>query len=131
MTGRVGATLRRQYIRFQNRFVKQPLHNAQNVRATYIDGLFRARKEEAFFSASKDWKGKELIADFPVLLFYASDHSDYGRHIEFDEDYGWRHYVGDRLSIVRVPGNHLGIMKSPIASELGQETRRLLGVSTK
>ena len=131
MTGRVGATLRRQHIRFLNRFVKQPLHNAQNMRATYIDGLFNARKEEAFFSASKNWKGKELIVDFPVLLFYASDHSDYGRHIEFDEDYGWRHYVGDRLSIVQVPGNHLGIMKSPIASELGQETRRLLGVNTK
>ncbi len=132
MTGRrESATLRKIYFWFRDRFVKQPLNNAQNVRETYVDGLFAARKEKAFSFASKDWKGKELIVDYPVLLFYASDHSAYGRHIEFDEDYGWRHYVGDRLSIVEVDGDHLGILKLPTVSELGRETRRLLELSAK
>jgi thioesterase domain-containing protein/acyl carrier protein len=131
MTGHVGAILRRQYIRFRDRFVKQPLNHAQNMHAMHIDDLFAARQGAEFFSASRNWKGQGLNVDFPVLLFHALDHSDSGRHIEFDEDYGWRHYVGDRLSVVKVAGDHLGIMKSPTASELGRETGRLLGVSTK
>jgi len=132
MTGRrESATLRKIYFWFRDRFVKQPLNNAQNVRETYVDDLFVARKEAALFSASKDWKGKELIVDYPVLLFYASDHSAYGNHIEFDEDYGWRHYVGDRLSIVKVAGDHLGILKLPTASELGRKTRQFLGVTPR
>jgi thioesterase domain-containing protein len=131
MTGRGGTTLRRQFIKFRDRFVKQPLNHAQNVHATCTDDLFAARQGAAFFSASRNWKGQGLIVDFPVLLFHASDHSDSGRHVEFEEDYGWRHYVGDRLSIVKVAGDHLGIMKSPIVSELGREARRMLGISTK
>ena len=131
MTGRAGATLRRLYIWFRDRFIKQPLNHVQNVRATYIDDPFSARQGAEFFSASRHWKGHGAIIDFPVLLFHASDHSDSGRHIEFDEDYGWRHYVGDRLSIVKVAGGHLDILELPKVSELGRETRRVLGLSAK
>jgi thioesterase domain-containing protein/acyl carrier protein len=131
MTGRAGATLRRQYNRFWDRFVKQPLKHSQNVHEMYVGEVFAAKQGAQLFSASMNWKGQGLIVDFPVLLFHASDHSGSGKHMEFDEDNGWRHYVGDRLSIVKVAGDHLGIMNLPIVSEVGRETRQLLGISTK
>jgi thioesterase domain-containing protein len=93
----------------------------------YVDEAFADRQGAAFIKASKQWKAHQSVPDFPVVLFRGSDRSSWGEHTEFDEDYGWRRYLGDQLSIVNLTGDHLSIMEPPNVAELGRKARQFLG----
>jgi len=127
MTGRARAKLNRLYTRFRDRIVRRPPEPDARTRVKYVDEAFVNRKVTSFFQASKQWKAHQFVSDFPVILFRGSDRSSWGEQTEFDEDYGWRRYLGDRLSIVNVTGDHLSIMEPPNVTELGRNARQLLG----
>ena len=124
--GRGGLLLRDTLARLRNRLAGRPA-NAGDGKPESVDKAFELR-QAAFFQAINSWNTERLSADFDVVLFRASDHS-WGTHVEFAEDYGWRHYVRDRLRVVPVAGNHLGIIQPPNVAELGQKARQLLASS--
>jgi thioesterase domain-containing protein len=127
MTGRGGTKFYRLYTRFRDRIVKRPPEPGARKRVKYVDEAFAIRQGAAFFQASRQWNAHQFISDFPVVLFRGSDRASWGEHTEFDEDYGWRRYLGDRLSIVNVTGDHLSIMRPPSVAELGRKARQFLG----
>jgi thioesterase domain-containing protein/acyl carrier protein len=129
ITGRGWARLRRRYARLRDRFAKRTPGQNVDEGVPYVDDAFTARQDAAFFEACSQWKGHGSVIDFPVVLFRSSDHPDWGRHITFDEDYGWRHFAGDRLSVVEVPGDHLGQLGKPHVATLGREARRFLDLA--
>jgi thioesterase domain-containing protein len=85
----------------------------------------------AFRHAARKWQLRQVITDVNVVLLTATDRSKWGHHMEFDEDYGWRRLLGDRLSIVRVPGAHLSMMQLPNVAELARKALVFLGTSGK
>jgi thioesterase domain-containing protein/acyl carrier protein len=127
MTGNGRTKLHRLYTKLRDRIVRRPPEPGARNRVKYIDEAFADRRGAAFFEASKQWTAHQFVADFPVVLFRGSDRASWGEHTEFDEDYGWRRYLGDRLSIVNVTGDHLSIMRPPSVAELGRKARQFLG----
>lgn len=87
-----------------------------------------AIKQLAFYEAIGSWHSDELVSDFRVVLFRASNHSGWGSDVQFDEDYGWRHHVTGDLSVVPVEGDHLGIIQPPHVGDLGAKARDILGL---
>jgi len=127
MTGNGRTKLHRLYTKLRDRIVRRPPEPGARNRVKYVDEAFVNRKVTSFFQASKQWKAHQFVSDFPVVLFRGSDRSSWGGLSEFDEDYGWRRYLGDRLSIVNVTGDHLSIMRPPSVAELGRKARQFLG----
>jgi phthiocerol/phenolphthiocerol synthesis type-I polyketide synthase E len=89
-------------------------------------GSFPVVQEAAFFHTAQKWRGQHLVGDFKVILFRASDRSVWGPYTDFDEDCGWRRYVGDRLSIFDAVGGHRSILDRPNVTELGRIAQRFL-----
>jgi thioesterase domain-containing protein len=58
---------------------------------------------------------------WPVVLLRASDNSVWGQGYELLEDYGWGRRLGDRLTVIRVDGDHLGILSTPHVNKLVAE----------
>lgn len=90
-----------------------------------IDDAFVMR-QRAFYEATGTWQTEDLVSDFDVVLFRASDQRNWGSHIELDDDYGWHQLVAGRLSVERVPGSHLGIIQTPYVADLGKTAQRYL-----
>jgi amino acid adenylation domain-containing protein len=111
----------------RNRNVTRESPSIARDRRRYVDDAFAIRQEAAFVRAAETWRAQELVADFKVVLFRASDRSTWGPFVDLDEDYGWRHYVGDRLCLVDVIGSHRGILDSPNVTELGRKAQQCLG----
>ena len=89
-----------------------------------VDEAFELR-QQAFYQAIGTWDTGRLVSDFDVVLFRATEHA-WGRHVEFDEDYGWRHFLARPLRIVQVAGDHLGIIQPPQVAELGRVAQQSL-----
>jgi thioesterase domain-containing protein len=89
-------------------------------------GEAEAIRNAAFLHASKKWDAQRISSDFPVILFRGLDQSAWGPHIEFDADYGWRRYLGDRLRTFEISGNHLSILQPPHVVELADKVRPYL-----
>lgn len=62
-----------------------------------------------------------------VILVRANDNSAWGRGFRFTASYGWEAWLGDRLTTVRVDGDHLGILAPPYVEKTVEELHRLLG----
>jgi thioesterase domain-containing protein len=82
-------------------------------------------RQAAFYQAMGAWNTRSLVSDFEVVLFRAGEQS-WGEHIDFEHDYGWRHYVKGPLHVVPVSGDHLGIIKPPNVSKLAQQAQQYL-----
>jgi thioesterase domain-containing protein/acyl carrier protein len=96
------------------------------VKSYIVDDGFADRRGAAFFQASGQLRVTDLVADFPVVLFQASDRSAWGPDVQLDPDYGWRRHVGERLQIVQVAGGHLGIIQPPNVADLGRRAQGYL-----
>ena len=92
--------------------------------APNVNRAFELR-QAAFYQAMGAWNTQGLVSDFEVVLFRATEQS-WGEHIEFEHDYGWRHYVKGPLRVVPVSGDHLGIIKPPNVSKLAQQAQKYL-----
>jgi thioesterase domain-containing protein len=122
--GGAGRVLRRGISRLRKWFPVDAA-GAGGGKARSVEEAFELRRE-AFYQAIGTWNADRLALDFDVVLFRARD-LFWRPHIEFDRDYGWRHYLGDRLRVVPVPGDHLGILEPPHVAELGRQARQALG----
>lgn len=101
-------------------------HSALRDERIYTDALFSIRREAAFIQAAEEWNPRELDIDFRVILFRASDRSMWGPYTDIEEDYGWRRYLGDQLSVVDVIGGHRGIIEPPNVTQLGRKACQFL-----
>lgn len=98
---------------------------APDSRTARIDRA-NAIRRAALFQATNRWEAERLVSDFRVALFCGTDHASWGRHVEFDEDYGWRRFVSGPLFVHHVPGNHLTLIEAPNVSGLGNLARAYL-----
>jgi thioesterase domain-containing protein len=103
--------------RLRTRLATNRLNNVDNIRVL---------REAAFVHSIKKWRADQRDFDFRVLLFRASDRREWGPHVEVDADYGWRRYLGERISIVDVDGDHLSMLKQPNVVALGRKAQQYL-----
>jgi amino acid adenylation domain-containing protein len=96
----------------------------------FFDALLANGQDVLFSRASIKWQEHHSDYDFKAILFRASDLS-LPAHLDVDDDYGWRRYLGERLSIVDAVGGHRGIIEPPNVTELGRIVRRYLGLTTQ
>jgi thioesterase domain-containing protein len=96
----------------------------QGVTAKTVYEAFELR-QAAFRQAMAAWDTQRLILDFDVVLFRVSVH-DWGEHVEFDEDYGWRSYLSRPPRVVRVGGDHMSLIAPPHVADLGKIARQSL-----
>jgi thioesterase domain-containing protein len=89
-----------------------------------------AIKQDAFYEAIGGWSADGAQADFAIILFRAAD-QNWDASFEFEHDYGWGRYLRSPLTVIDVPGDHLGILKAPHVAELGQRFREQLGALGK
>jgi len=87
------------------------------------------RQDAAFFAAWRRWQPRHPQADFPVILFRASDPVAVKQGYQFLQDYGWGTYLGERLVVVDVAGDHISHIKAPHVDELARQAQRFLGAS--
>jgi thioesterase domain-containing protein len=127
MAGQGRAKLQRLYASLRDRILKRPPQPGLQRSVGHVDEAFRNQRGAVFFQASRQWKPHSSIADFPVVLFQASNHFMSGQDIELDPDYGWRRYLGEWLSIIDVSGGHISIIEPPNVADLGRKARRYLG----
>ncbi len=74
---------------------------------------FIQQQRTAFRAAYRQWNPEQSQLDFPVVLFRAGLRDIWVPGYATAEDYGWRRYVGGKLSIVDVPGGHLSMLADP------------------
>jgi malonyl CoA-acyl carrier protein transacylase/thioesterase domain-containing protein/acyl carrier protein len=74
---------------------------------------FIQQQRTAFRAAYRQWNPEQSHLDFPVVLFRAGLRDIWVPGYATAEDYGWRRYVGGKLSIVDVPGGHLSMLADP------------------
>jgi thioesterase domain-containing protein/acyl carrier protein len=86
---------------------------------------FSIRQRAAFQVAAEKWQAHQPAYDFRTILFRASD-SSWGPYIDLDDDLGWGHYLGDRLSIVDAIGGHTSIIEPPNVADLGRKAQQYL-----
>jgi thioesterase domain-containing protein len=122
--GNAGPELRRGFARLKKLFARSR-NGTGSGKPLSVDEAFELRRA-AFYQAIGTWNTDRLTFDFDVVLFRAAD-LFWRPHIEFELDYGWRHFVGNRLKVIPVPGDHLGILEPPNVAELGQKARQILG----
>jgi malonyl CoA-acyl carrier protein transacylase/thioesterase domain-containing protein len=132
-TGRYRAKFHHVYTKLRQRLVGlapvlSVLNRPQSVDGEFLQsgGDFVLRRTALFSRAAEQWQLRKLNIDFPVILFQASDHTWWGYDFDYAEDYGWRRYLGDRLSIVPVTGGHVTIVRAPFVSSIGQLGQRYL-----
>ena len=127
--GEITRSIRRISAWFRRRSVTRgfPYIRRRAVSAPEVTAI----KRLAFVQATNKWQANNLISDFKVILFRGSDRSSWGEQAEFDEDYGWRRYLGTQLTIVNVAGNHLSIMEPPNVADLGLKAQQYLNCDTK
>ncbi len=80
------------------------------------------RKQQAYFAAIASWQTRRIVSDYKIVLFRAS-HQLWGPQDELQNDYGWHYYLSSPITVVDVPGDHLGILKSPHVADLGRKVR--------
>jgi thioesterase domain-containing protein len=126
--GNPAAVLAGKFARLRERLGGRPVGPAPGAAAggatRSVDEAFELR-QQAFYQAIGTWDTGRLVSDFDVVLFRATEHA-WGRHVEFDEDYGWRHFLARPLRIVQVAGDHLGIIQPPQVAELGRVAQQSL-----
>ena len=127
MKGNAPRKLRSLVARLLANIGKSQPRSATQGRTTHADEEIAARQIVAFRQAARRWQPNPTAVDLRVVLFRALDKSRWRPFIDLDEDYGWRRYLGDRLSIVKVTGAHRNIIESPNVSELGRKARQYLG----
>jgi thioesterase domain-containing protein len=126
------ATLLRQrkiaeiYAELRRRIVARSSEAAPSGQHESFNQEFVRRQRASFVEAAKHWQGKRMQVDFPVVLFRAIHQDMWGADYRLTEDYGWRRYTGDWLSIVRVDGGHISIIQAPNVAGLSREARRYL-----
>jgi thioesterase domain-containing protein len=76
--------------------------------------------EELNFAAVKDYVPR--VYPGRATIFLASDDLT----AAYDVEEGWQDLVGGRLEKIRVPGNHLDIVKEPHVRVLAQQLRACL-----
>jgi malonyl CoA-acyl carrier protein transacylase/thioesterase domain-containing protein len=74
---------------------------------------FIQQQRSAFRAAYRQWNPEQSHLDFPVVLFRAGLRDIWVPGFATAEDYGWRRYVGEKLSIVDVAGGHLSMLADP------------------
>ncbi len=74
---------------------------------------FIQQQRTAFRAAYRQWNREQSQLDFPVVLFRAGLRDIWVPGYATAEDYGWRRYVGGKLSIVDVPGGHISMLADP------------------
>jgi malonyl CoA-acyl carrier protein transacylase/thioesterase domain-containing protein/acyl carrier protein len=74
---------------------------------------FIQQQRTAFRAAYRQWNPEQSHLDFPVVLFRAGLRDIWVPGFATAEDYGWRRYVGGKLSIVDVPGGHISMLADP------------------
>lgn len=74
--------------------------------------------------AAGAWAAQPHPSPCTVVLYRAEDCSAWGRGFRFLPDYGWGKVVGDRLVVVPVPGDHLGILSPPNVEFLCRDLQR-------
>ena len=94
---------------------------------TPIDEQVAVRQVAAFRRAARRWQPNRGAVDFRVILFRALDSSRWAPYMDLQDDYGWRRYLGDRLSVVDAPGAHQSMIEPPNVAELGRKARQFLG----
>lgn len=119
--------LRRLLARLRNGIDKRWSQSGIRQRERYVDEAFTLRQKAAYLVAAEKWQAQQSVCDFSVILFRASDTSMSGPYHDFDEDLGWRSYLGDRLWICDAIGGHQGIIEPPNVTELGRKARQFLG----
>jgi len=129
LDGHARRVVRNALARLRDRLARRLRRSLWNG-AKRADDAFTVRQSVAFEEAARKWRPRQSNLDFGVILLRASDHSEWGPHLEFLHDYGWGRYLGKQLSTVDVPGDHLGIMGPPHVAELGQQVRRYLAGRT-
>jgi amino acid adenylation domain-containing protein len=126
--GNARKKIRRLFARLRDRIIGRGSQSTKQYRRKFVDEAFASRQEAALLQAAENWRAHQSTYDFRTVLFRASDNSMWGSYSDFDEDYGWRRYLGDRLSIVNVVGGHCSIIEPPNVTELGLKARQFLGL---
>lgn len=127
MKGHAPKKLRSMFARVKNKLERPRSLSGTQKRMPYSDEEFAIRQVAAFRRAARRWQPHRTAVDFRVILFRALDKSRWRPYIDLQEDYGWRRYLGDRLSIVKVRGDHRSIIESPNVAELGRKALQYLG----
>jgi amino acid adenylation domain-containing protein len=82
-----------------------------------------ALREIAFIKAMEAHHGTYDVR-CPVLLIKAADRdATWGKGYLFADDYGWGAALGKPVSVIEIPGDHVGILKSPCVEELARQVR--------
>jgi thioesterase domain-containing protein len=79
-------------------------------------------RNAAYEAAMGIWEKTALPYGGDTILFRATDLSDYPG-LTFDADLGWGRLVSGKLEIQEMPGNHLGILRSPNVYQLAAVLR--------
>jgi malonyl CoA-acyl carrier protein transacylase/thioesterase domain-containing protein/acyl carrier protein len=87
---------------------------------------FIQQQRTAFRAAYRQWNPEQSHLDFPVVLFRAGLRDIWIPGYATAEDYGWRRYVGEKLSIVDVPGGHLSMLADPYVCSVARTAQQHL-----
>ena len=90
-----------------------------------IDAQLSQLREEAYENAINHWDKIAEACDGDVVLFRASDTSDYPG-VTLAPDLGWGRLVRGKLSIHDVPGTHIGMLSPPHVQRLAAVMRQYL-----
>jgi len=126
MKGHGPRKIRNLLARLRDKLARSRSPSGTRKRVTHAGEDFAVRQVSAFRRAARGWQPRPGV-DFTVILFRALDKSRWMPYVDLQEDYGWRRYLGDRLSIVNVAGAHRSIIESPNVAELGRKARQYLG----
>jgi thioesterase domain-containing protein len=90
-----------------------------------VDGAQRRRERALREGMARCLASFERPA-WPVLLLRAEDTTNWGRGYRILPDYGWRELLHDRLTVISVEGDHVGMLMPPKVDRLTERLRPYL-----